>query len=272
MSAPEPENITEIVDLRRPRTHWAKPVAWAIVGVTFIVCGYRLLLHFTPHAISGAFTAPLAKGAALTGKFLQDAGNFLTTAHTSTQTEIEVGRVTSADKSGPLIVAKQDVALRFTTVDERIFGTSTAEVKATAKAFYYVPLLGPGAAWRIDTVEKDGVRACVVYAPAIRLLTPLNLDTRNLEIKTSATLLRTNTQEMSDAALKEVTPRLNQAAQDQLPAVRDAARKTIARFVKTWLATSGEWGGQKLNAIQVVFPGEQPIDADFAIPGFHDRL
>lgn len=271
MTPNETENITEIIDRRRPRGSWVKPVAWAVVGVTLIVCVYRLALHFTPRELAGAVSAPLEKGVALTGKFLQYTGNFLTTANTSTHTEVEVGRITSANKSGPLIVAKQDVVLRFTTIDERIFGTSTAEVKSMAKAFYYVPLLGPGAEWRIDTVEKDGVRVCIVYAPAMRLLTPVNVDTRNLEIRTTTGVLRSNGQEMSEGALAEVTPRLNKEAQDQMPNVRDAARKTIARFVKSWLATSNQWGGQKLNAIQVVFPGEKPVDADFEIPGFHER-
>lgn len=271
MKPNDPEEFLEIVDRRRPATSWVKYASFALVGVVFVVCGYRLLLHFTPREIASAATTPLEKGVTLTGKFLSYAGNFLTSSHTSTQSELEVGRVTAADKSGPLLVAKQDLLLKFTTVNERIFGTSSAEVRAKGQAFYFVPLLGPGADWRIEAFEKDGVRACVVHAPRLRVLTPINLDTRSIEIATSTGVLRTNTQEMTEAALADITPRLNRAAMDQAVNARDAARKTIAAFVKAWLLQSDSWGAQHLNAIQVVFPDETAGDANFTVPGFYER-
>jgi hypothetical protein len=271
MPPTEPDHITEIIDQRRPQTSGVKYVALAVVGLAVVFYSYQLLLKFTPRALGGAVAATLEKSVTLTGKFLHYAGNFLTTAHSSTRSEIEIGRITSADKTGPLIVAKQDITLKFTNVDERIFGTSTAEVKAVAKAFYYVPLLGPGAQWKIEAMEKDGVRVCIVHAPALRVLTPINVDTRSIEIKALTGALRTNGQEMTDAAVAEITPRLNREAFDQASNVRNAARKTIAAFVKNWLLTSGSWGGQKMNAIQVLFPGETAVETDFAIPGFYDR-
>lgn len=271
MASIEPEEITEIIDRRRPPTSPVKYLAFAAVGVAFIVCGYLLLVKFTPRELAGSLTDPLEKGVTLTGRFLDHAGRFITTANTSTRTEVEIGRVTSTDKSGPLIVAKQDLGLRFTNVNERIFGTSTSEVKVAGRAFYYVPLLGPGADWKIEAKEKDGVRVCLVHAPSLRVLTPINVDTRSLEIKTSTGVLRTNGEEMTAAALADVTPRLNREALDQVAHVRNAARKTISTFVKSWLLNSDQWGSRKLNAIQVVFPGESASDADFTIPGFHDR-
>jgi hypothetical protein len=272
MTPTEPQDITEIIDRRPPPKSRAKYAAFAVVGVTFIVCGYLLLRQFAPRELSNAVTAPLEKGVVLTGKFLEHVSSFLTTSHASTRTEVEIGRVTSADKTGPLIVAKQDIVLKFTNVDERIFGTSTAEVRAPAKAFYYVPLLGPNAVWKIEAVERDGVRVCVVHAPALRVLTPINLDTRAIEIKASAGALRTNRQEMLEAALADITPRLNREALDQAGNVRNAARKTIAQFVKSWLKDSDSWGSQKMNAIQVLFPGETVAEAEFTIPGFYEKL
>ncbi len=274
MTPTEPEpNITEIIDRRRPPTSWVKYVALGAVGIVFIVCSFLVVVKFTPRELAGAMTDPLEKGVVLTGRFFDHVGKFLTTSHTSTRTEVEIGRITATDKSGPLIVAKQDIALKFTNVDERIFGTSTAEVRVAGRAFYYVPLLGPAAAaeWKIEAVEKDGVRVCVVHAPALRVLTPINLDTRSLEMKTSTGTLRANREEMTTAALADITPRLNREALDQTPNVRNAARKTIAAFVKNWLAQTDGWGGRKLNAIQVLFPGETAGDADFVIPGFYDR-
>jgi hypothetical protein len=271
MTPTDPEQLVEIIDQRRPPTSWVKYAAIAVVGVAFIVCGYLLLMQFTPRNLAGAVTTPLEKGVTLTGKFLHYVGNFLTTSNGSSRTEVDVGRVTSTDKTGPFIVAKQDIGLKFTNVDERLLGTSTAEARVSAKAYYYVPLLGPDATWKIEALEKDGVRVCVVHAPALRVLTPINVDTSTMQIKANAGPLRTNHQEMTEAALADITPRLNREALDQMPNVRNAARKTIAAFVKNWLLNSSAWGGQKLNAIQVIFPGESAVDADFVIPGFYDR-
>jgi hypothetical protein len=179
---PDEEEILEIVDQRRPVSHPAKYIVLGVVALVFILCGYRLLSHFTPREMVGAASAPFENGVTLTGRFLQHVGNFLTTSHASTSSELEIGRVTAADKLGPLIVAKQDLSVKFTNVDEQIFGTTTAEVQALGKAFYYVPLLGPQATWKLETLERGNVQVCVVYAPALRVLLPVNVDTRSLEI------------------------------------------------------------------------------------------
>ena len=270
MTPTDPEQIIEVIDQRRAPTSGVKYVAFAVVGVAFIVCGYFLLVQFTPRNLAGAMTTPLEKGVTLTGKFLKYVGDFLTTTNTTSRTEVVIGRVTAMD-SGPLIVAKQEIFLKFTNVDERLLGTSTADARVSATAFYYVPLLGSGAVWQIEAKEKDGVRVCVVHAPPLRVLTPINVDTRTMEIKASAGTLRSNHQEMTETALADITPRLNREALDQAPKVRAAARKTIAAFVRNWLLSSNAWGSQKMNAVQVVCPGETDAEIDFVIPGFHDR-
>lgn len=268
---PNDEEILEIIDQRRPPPSPFKYVALGVVASVIVVAGYKLFLNFTPREIMNAATSPLEKSAALTSRFLAHVGNILTTTHQSSTTEVEIGRVTATDKLGPLIVAKQDLAVRFTNVDEAIFGTSTVEVRAIGRAYYYVPLLGPQATWKIESLEKDGVRVCVVHAPALRVLTPVNVDTRSLELRTSTGTLRTNRQELTDAALADITPRLNRDALAHETAVRGAARKTIAAFVKTWLTADANWGPARINAIQVLFPGESSVDTEFAIPGFYDR-
>ncbi len=268
---PDEEDILEIIDQRRPPASPVKYVALSVVAIVLLVTGYLFLRHFTPAAIMNAATSPLEKSAALTGRFLDHVGKFLTTSHVTSSSELEIGRVTATDKLGPLIVAKQDLELKFTNVDEHIFGTSTAEVRVVGRAFYYVPLLGPQATWKIEAMEKHGVRVCVVHAPALHVLTPVNVDTRSLEIRTNTGTLRMNRQEMTDAALADVTPKLNHEALVHEIAVRNAARKTIAAFVKTWLTEDANWGTAHINAIQVLFPGEMAVDTDFAIPGFYDR-
>ncbi|MEO6876420.1 MAG: hypothetical protein ABI222_16505 [Opitutaceae bacterium] len=267
---PDDEDILEIIDQRRRPPSPVKYVALSVVAVVVVVFSYLFIRNFTPREIMGAATSPLEKGAALTERFFKHLGDVLTTSRTSTSSELEVGRVTALDKLGPFIVAKQDLALKFTNVDEAIFGTSTAEVRAVGRAFYYVPLLGPQAAWKIETMEKDGVRVCVVHAPALRVLTPVNVDTRSLTIVTNTGALRTNREEMTNVALADITPRLNHEAVTHAIAVRGAARRTIAAFVKTWLKGDANWGPGHINAIQVLFPGESSVDTDFAIPGFYD--
>ena len=76
---------------------------------------------------------------------------------------------------------------------------------------------------------------------------------------------------MTDAALADITPRLNHEALVHEVAVRSAARKTIAAFVQGWLQAEANWGPDHLNAIQVLFPGESAGDVDLALPGFHER-
>jgi hypothetical protein len=268
---PDENEILEIVDQRRPTTHPLKYIVFGIVALAVVIFGYLLMLHFTPREIVGAATSPLEKSAALTGRFLEHVGNYLTQSRVTKSTEIEIGRVTALNKLAPLIVAKQDLVVRFTTVDDHIFGTSTAEVKAVGHAFYFVPLLGPSAEWKIEASEKNGVRVCLVRAPALRVLTPVNVDTRGIEIRTTTGALRSNQQEMTAEALADITPRLNREARIREVEVRAAARKTIAAFVKTWLESDTNWGPGRINAIQVLFPGETGVETDFAIPGFHDQ-
>lgn len=265
------EEILEIIDERKPANHPLKYVVFGIVTLTVVICGYRLMLHFTPKAVVGAVASPLEKSAALTGRFLEHVGVFLSRSKVTKTTEIEVGRVAALEKIGPLIVAQRDLAVSFTNVDEHIFGTSTAEVRAVGQANYFVPLLGPAAKWKIEAVEKNGVRACVVHAPALHVLTPVNVDTRRIEVRTTTGAFRSNQNEMTAAALADITPRLNQEARLREAEVRSAARKTIAAFVKTWLDVDTNWGAGRINAIQVLFPGESGIEADFAIPGFYEQ-
>ena len=273
MAPPQPDDaeILEIIDQRRPPPSPVKYIVLGVVAIVLILSAYRFIRHFTPGEIMNAATSPLEKSAALTGRFLEHVGNFLTTSHVSTSSELEIGRVTATDKLGPLIVAKQDLDLKFTNVDEHIFGTSTAEVRALGRAYYFVPLLGPQAIWRIEAIEKSGLRLCVVHAPALRVLTPVNIDTRSLQIRTDTGTLRSNRQEMTEAALADISPRLNREALVHEIVVRDAARKTIAAFVKNWLVAEGNWTPEHLNAIQVLFPGETPDNVDIAIKGIFLR-
>ena len=268
---PDEKEILEIIDQRRTPSHPLKYIVLGIVALTFVICGYFLMLNFTPRAIVGAATTPLEKGAALTGRFLNHVGALLTQSRVTHNSEIEIGRVTATDKLGPLIVAKQDLSVSFTTVDEHLFGTSTSEVRAVGHAYYFVPLLGPSAAWTIETTEKNGVRVCVVHAPALRVLTPVNVDTRRIEIRTKTGAFRSNQQEMTEAGLADITPRFNREALAREGNARAAARKTIAAFVKTWLQNDTNWGPGQINAIQVLFPGESGVEMDFSIPGFYDR-
>lgn len=264
-------NYLAKLDRPSPASHPWKYVVFGIVALALVFCGYRLLLHFTPGAIVGAATSPLSKSAALTGRFLEHVGTFLSQSRVTRSTDLEIGRVTATDKLGPLIVAKQELAVRFTTVDEHLFGTSTAEVRAVGLAYFFVPLLGPSAEWKIEATEKNGIRVCVVHAPALRVLTPVNVDTRRIEVRTTTGAFRSNQQEMTEAALADITPRLNREARQREDEARAAARKTIAAFVKTWLEGDTQWGPRQFNAIQVLFPGESGNETEFAIPGFYDR-
>ena len=51
---PDEKEILEVIDQRRPTAHPLKYIVLGIVGLAFVVCGYRLMLHFTPRAVVGA--------------------------------------------------------------------------------------------------------------------------------------------------------------------------------------------------------------------------
>ena len=72
MTQTDPDQITEIIDQRRPPTSWVKYAALAAVGITLIVCAYRFFMQFTPRELSGAAMAPLERSATLTKRFLED--------------------------------------------------------------------------------------------------------------------------------------------------------------------------------------------------------
>ena len=227
--------------------------------------------QFTPARLAETGTATLKVLGHDAGRLWDKWVAFINTESASTRTVVEGGTSYATDKTGPLIVAQRNFTLQFTnTSGGLIFGTSTAEVRVAARAQYYVPLLGPTAAWKIEVFEKDGVRVCVIHAPALRVLTPVNFDTRTIEVNAAAGWLRFDRQEMADAARAEITPRLNEEARAQAGSVRDVARKTLTTLVRNWLLSSSEWGGGKINAIQVLFPDETAQAVDFSIPHFFD--
>ena len=268
------EQITEIIDQRRPPTSWVKYAAFAVVGMTTVICGYKLLYQFTPTKLAETGSATVGQlgrdGAKAASRLWDKWATFINRETTASSTVVEVGRTFSTEKSGPLIVAMREFVLQFPLVNDRVFGTTTAEVRVSAKAHYFVPLLGPSASWKIEVTEKDGVRVCVIHAPQPRAFTPVNFDTRSIDLKVETGWLRFNREEMRDAAIAEITPRLNAQAQTLAREIRAEARKTVAAFVKTWLLNSNEWGSQKINAIQVIFPYETAKDVDFSIPRFYE--
>src|SRR4051794_37187051 len=75
---PDEQETLEIIDQRRPTAHPLKYIVFGIVALAVVICSYRVMLHFTPRAIVSAATTPLQKGAALTARFLDHVGTFLT--------------------------------------------------------------------------------------------------------------------------------------------------------------------------------------------------
>jgi hypothetical protein len=274
MTPSDHEQAAGIMAHRRPRSHWAKYAVWGAVGVTAVICGYRLLYQFTPAALAKTGTEAIGQlgrdGVQMAARLWDKWDAFIHHQTTATSSVVEVGRTLSTEKSGPLIVAVHEFVLQFPLINNRVFGTTTAEVRVSATAHYFVPLLGPADGWKIEVSEKDGVRVCVIHAPRPRALTPVTFDSRTIDLKVETGWLRFNREEMRDAAIAEITPRLDAQAQALATEVTAEARKTIATFVKTWLLNANEWGSQKINAIQVLFPDESAKDVDFSIPRFHE--
>jgi hypothetical protein len=79
-----------------------------------------------------------------------------------------------------------------------------------------------------------------------------------MEKKSEAGWLRFNAAENLAALEKELTPTLEKRAGNKahLDLVREAARKSVAEFVKAWLLKEGKPNQEEVRSITVIFPDE----------------
>lgn len=130
-------------------------------------------------------------------------------------------------------------------------GTTVSEIRTPVVYRYHIQLSGE---WNI---ERQGGRILVV-APEIRPSQPPAIRTDQMQKRSEAGWLRFNAAESLEALEKNLTPSLEKRAGDErhINMVREACRKSVAEFVRKWVAQSQTWATDTVESITVVFPDE----------------
>jgi hypothetical protein len=130
-------------------------------------------------------------------------------------------------------------------------GTTISEIRTPVVYRYHIRLSDD---WQLSL--ENGI--CTVRGPTLRPTLPPAIRTEGMEKKSEAGWLRFNAAENLAALEKELTPTLEKRAGNQahLDLVREAARKSVAEFVKTWLLKEGKPHQAAVRSITVIFPDE----------------
>ncbi|MCX6855055.1 MAG: hypothetical protein NTV80_09135 [Verrucomicrobia bacterium] len=130
-------------------------------------------------------------------------------------------------------------------------GTTISEIRTPVVYRYHIKLSED---WQLSLA--DGV--CTVRGPSLRPTLPPAIRTEGMEKKSEAGWLRFNAAENLAALEKELTPTLEKRAGNKahLDLVREAARKSVAEFVKNWLLKEGKTHQGDVRSIVVLFQDE----------------
>ena len=148
-----------------------------------------------------------------------------------------------------------------TAFNELVYlGTTVSEIRTPVVYRYHVRISED---WRL---EVDAGR-CIVRAPAIRPSSPPAVRTDGMQKKSEAGWLRFNAAENLASLERELTPTLEKRAGNKahLDRIREAARGSVAEFVKRWLLDSSHQEG--VQSITILFPDDpQPAAGPVTLP------
>jgi len=143
-------------------------------------------------------------------------------------------------------------------------GTTVSEIRTPVVYRYHIKL---SEGWQLHVHEGQ----CFVRAPALRPSQPPAVRTDGMEKKSDAGWLRFNADDNLATLEKELTPTLEKRAGNKahLDNIREAARKSVAEFVKKWLLESArnDDGTSEIRSITVIFPDDaQPKSGPVTLP------
>ena len=166
--------------------------------------------------------------------------------------------------TGRLEVATAEVVETLSRSEERrmawdvlSLGTTTVEVEVPVTYRYHLRLDDP---WKIEVHGP----VCLVLAPAIRPSLPPALHTDRMRARTDESWLSFDGEEKMAALQRNLTPRLTERAKSpgHLAMVREPARKTVAKFVRSWLLQQNYWTDNRFATVRVIFPDEIGAELD----------
>jgi hypothetical protein len=135
-------------------------------------------------------------------------------------------------------------------------GTNTAQIKCPVTYRYHVRLHEP---WTLSTKGK----AILVHAPVIRASQPPAIHTDGMSIESTRGWARLPPYELADQLHHDLTPILSRYAEDprRVQFIREAARQSVAEFVRLWLEREHRWSRWKFTSIHVRFRDEDALPA-----------
>jgi len=136
-------------------------------------------------------------------------------------------------------------------------GTTVSEIRVPAIFRYHLRLSDH---WRLATRGN----VCIVRCPSIQPSLPTAMDTTQMQKRTESGWARFNKDENLAELERSITATMNLRAadDDHIGMVREECRKSVARFVKTWLIKEDQWRTNGIAAIIVVFPDEATSESD----------
>jgi hypothetical protein len=162
---------------------------------------------------------------------------------------------------GYLEVARIKAFERFTRTDSRTIaginlGTTTSEIEVAALFRYQIAM---EKRWPIEC----SIAKCIVRAAVVSASPPAAIYSDEMRKRTEAGWARFNKDDNLAALEKQLTQELDKRASRpaNIAAATEEARRTVAKFVQTWLVSSGTSVGAKPPEIVVLFPGESPVPA-----------
>ncbi|MBL9116128.1 MAG: hypothetical protein JNJ83_14065 [Verrucomicrobiaceae bacterium] len=131
-------------------------------------------------------------------------------------------------------------------------GTTVSEIQVPVVYRYHIKLTDE---WKLSV---DG-NVCTVVAPQIRPSLPPAIRTDGMSRKSEAGWLRFNAASNLAELERNLTPMIERraATQRRINQVKDASRKAVAEFVRTWLLKEQQWRSEGISAIIVRFPGDE---------------
>jgi len=130
-------------------------------------------------------------------------------------------------------------------------GTTVSEIQIPVFYRYHIDLNG---SWKVNS--KQG--KCIVIAPEIRPSLPVAFDTGGMKTKTASGWARWDKHENLKALEQSLTDKLAKKAAlpDTIDRIRNEARLSVAKFVRTWLVRQEHWSDERFTEIIVLFPDE----------------
>ena len=130
-------------------------------------------------------------------------------------------------------------------------GTTVSQIQVPVRYRYHVELPSD---WKVVIRGQT----CLVAAPEILPTLPIAFDTTGMQKKTDSGWARFNKDENLQQLERSITGELETKAKSDkyVAQIREAARKTVAEFITTWLLHDQQWKDDAFHSVKVYFPGE----------------